>query len=199
MLQLIDLDESDLKILKELQNDGRMNYAEISRRIGIPSSTVYDKITRLVNKGVIKKFTVTLDREKVGFPVSALIGVETGAQLYENVAKELCQLPELVKVYGTTAEFDLMAKIRTTSLNRLNGILNMVRRIKGVDDIFVIPILETFKDEHTIPLGEPNSLGGDGERGEKSLESLTSGDLPRQVPSLQEGRFRLLHLHRSRR
>lgn len=152
MLQLADLDKTDLKILEELQEDGRMNYAEISRKTGIPSSTVYDKITKLVNKGVIKKFTVILDREKVGFPVSALIGVETGAELYRNVAKKLCQLPEMVKVYGTTAEFDLMAKIRTTSLKRLNEILNGIRRIKGVDDIFIIPILETFKEEHTVPL-----------------------------------------------
>lgn len=152
MLQLVDLDGNDLKILKELQEDGRMNYAEISRRTGIPSSTVYDKITKLVDKGVIKKFTVILDGEKVGFVVSALIGVETGAELYGNVAKELCQLPELVRVYGSTAEFDLMAKVRTTSLKRLNEILNRIRSIKGVDDIFVIPILETFKDEHTVPL-----------------------------------------------
>ncbi|MDH5734301.1 MAG: Lrp/AsnC family transcriptional regulator [Candidatus Bathyarchaeota archaeon] len=154
MSRLPDLDESDLKILMELQNDGRMNYAEISRRTGIPSSTVYDKITRLVNKGVIKKFTVILDKEKVGFGVSALIGVETGAQLYKNVAKELCQMHELIKVYGTTAEFDLMAKARTTSLEKLNEILNSIREIKGVDDIFVIPILKTFKDEDIVPLSE---------------------------------------------
>jgi Lrp/AsnC family transcriptional regulator for asnA, asnC and gidA len=152
MLQLVDLDETDLKILKELQKNGRMNYAEISRRTGIPSSTVYDKITRLVNKGVIKKFTVILDREKVGFGVSALIGIDTGAELYRNVAKELCQLHELVMVCGTTAQFDLMAKIRTTSLKRLTEILNRIREIKGVDDIFVMTILETFKDEHTVPI-----------------------------------------------
>jgi Lrp/AsnC family transcriptional regulator for asnA, asnC and gidA len=152
MLQLVDLDETDLKILKELQKDGRMNYAEISRRTGIPSSTIYDKIARLVNKGVIKNFTVILDREKVGFGVSALIGIDTGAELYRNVAKELCLLHELVVVCGTTAQFDLMAKVRTTSLKRLNEILNNIREVKGVDDIFVMTILETFKDEHTVPL-----------------------------------------------
>lgn len=152
MLQLVDLDAADLKILKELQKDGRMNYAEISRRTGIPSSTVYDKITKLVNKGVIKKFTVILDKEKVGFGVSALIGIDTGAEMYKNVARELCNLHELVRVYGTTAQFDLMAKVRTTSLKRLNGILNRVREMKGVDGIFVMTILETFKEEHIVPL-----------------------------------------------
>ncbi len=155
ILQLVDLDETDLKILKELQKDGRMNYAEISRRTGVPSSTVYDKIARLADKGVIKKFTVILDSEKVGLGVSVLIGIDTGAELYRNVAKELCQLDELVGVYGTTAQFDLMARVRTASLKTLNEILNKIREISGVDDIYVMTIIKTFKEEHTVPLGEP--------------------------------------------
>lgn len=152
---MVDLDETDLKILKELQKDGRMNYAEISRRTGVPSSTVYDKIARLADKGVIKKFTVILDSEKVGLGVSVLIGIDTGAELYRNVAKELCQLDELVGVYGTTAQFDLMARVRTASLKTLNEILNKIREISGVDDIYVMTIIKTFKEEHTVPLGEP--------------------------------------------
>ena len=152
---MVDLDETGLKILKELQKDGRMNYAEISRRTGVPSSTVYDKIARLADKGVIKKFTVILDSEKVGLGVSVLIGIDTGAELYRNVAKELCQLDELVGVYGTTAQFDLMARVRTASLKTLNEILNKIREINGVDDIYVMTIIKTFKEEHTVPLGEP--------------------------------------------
>ncbi len=147
-------DESDLKILMELQQDGRENYAEISRKTGIPSSTVHDKITRLVNRGIIKKFTVILDKEKVGFSVLALVGIKTGAELYRTVAKKLGEIPELLKVYGTTAQFDLMAKVRTTSVDRLNTILNMIRKTKGVDDIFIISILEVFKDENVVPLGQ---------------------------------------------
>ena len=81
MLQLVNLDETDLRILKELQKDGKTNYAKISRRTRVPSSTVYDKIARLVDKGGIKKVLVILDREKVVCGVSALIGIDTGAEL----------------------------------------------------------------------------------------------------------------------
>lgn len=151
MVNLDKLDEADLKILRELQKDGRMSYAEISRKTGIPDSTVCDKIARLRKRGVIRRFTVILDNEKVGLDIAALIGVETGAELYRCVAEELSGLDELVEVYGTTAEFDLMVKVRTTSLKRLNEILNRIRSIKGVDDIFVMTILETFKEEHKVP------------------------------------------------
>lgn len=58
----------------------------------------------------------------------------------------------MVKIYGTTAQFDPMVKVRTACLKRLSKILYRIREIEGVDDIFVIPIPETFQDEHTIRL-----------------------------------------------
>ncbi|MBE0511438.1 winged helix-turn-helix transcriptional regulator [Candidatus Bathyarchaeota archaeon] len=66
-----------------------MSYAEISGRTGVASSTVYDKITRLKEKGIIKAFTVVLDSKKVGFNVVAFVGIETGAELYRRVTEEL--------------------------------------------------------------------------------------------------------------
>lgn len=152
--RLVKLDEADLKILIELQKDGRKSYTEISKKTGIPDSTVHDKIARLREKGVIRGFTVILDKKKVGIGVAALIGIETGTELYQSVAEKLSKLNELVEVYGTTAQFDLMAKVRTASLESLNKILNTIRSTKGVDDIFVMTILETFKEEHKLPLSE---------------------------------------------
>lgn len=146
------LTKEDLVILKELQKDGRISYAELSRISEIPHSTVHDRIRRLISSGVIKKFTVILDVEEVGVNIVAIIGVETGAKLYKNVAEALCKIDEVVEVYGTTAEFDLMIKIRTTTRDELSNILNQIRRIDGVDDIYVSSILEIFKEEHTLPL-----------------------------------------------
>jgi len=91
-------------------------------------------------------------REKLGFGLVALVGIKTGAELYIRVAEELSTTDGLVEVYGTTGQFDLMVKIRITSLDRLNEILNKLRSIKGVDDIFPIMVLETFKEEYRVPL-----------------------------------------------
>lgn len=84
----------------------------------------------------------------------AIIGVETGAKLFNQVARELCEINE-VEVYGTTAEFDLMIKARASSRDELSEILSRIRSIDGVYDIFVSSILEVFKEEHTLPLKDP--------------------------------------------
>ena len=147
------LDEEDFIIISELQKEGRISYAELSRRTGIPGSTLHDRVGRLVSKGVIKKFVAILDGVKVGVDAAAIIGLETGAQLYSSVAKALCEMEEVVEVYGTTAEHDLMIKVRTPR-EELSNILNRIRRIDGVDDIYVCSIIEVFKEEHTLPLKE---------------------------------------------
>jgi len=146
------LSEDDLTLLRELQMEGRASYSKLSKKTGIPNSTIHDKIKRLISNGVIKGYTIIIDKEKVGLDNVAIIGVETGAKQFRDVAKNLCEIREIVEVYGTTAEFDLMVKVRASSRDELSNVLNQIRSVDGVDDIYVSSILEVFKEELTLPL-----------------------------------------------
>jgi len=146
------LDKDDLAIINELQMDGRASYSKLSKKIGMPSSTIHDKVKRLISNGIIKGYTVMIDKEKVGLDNVAIIGVETGAKQFRDVAKNLCEIKEIVEVYGTTAEFDLMVKVRASSRDELSNVLNQMRSVDGVDDIYVSSILEVFKEDPTLPL-----------------------------------------------
>jgi len=146
------LGEDDLTLLRELQMEGRASYSKLSKKTGIPNSTIHDKIKRLISNGVIKGYTIIIDKEKVGLDNVAIIGVETGAKQFRDVAKNLCEIREIVEVYGTTAEFDLMVKVRASSRDELSNVLNQIRSVDGVDDIYVSSILEVFKEELTLPL-----------------------------------------------
>jgi len=146
------LSEDELVLLRELQTDGRASYSKLSKKTGIPNSTIHDKIRRLISNGIIKGYTVMIDKEKVGLDNIAIIGVETGAKQFRDVAKNLCEIREIVEVYGTTAEFDLMVKVRASSRDELSNVLNQIRSVDGVDDIYVSSILEVFKEEPTLPL-----------------------------------------------
>jgi len=141
---LNNIDEIDFRILKELQKNGRISFAEISRRTGIPDSTIYDRITRLRDRGVIKGFTAILDDKKLGINITALVGVETKSENYGKVAKELSRIDKVIEVYGVTGEFDLMVKIKAVSMEDLSRILNIIRSMNGVDDIFVTTVLGNF-------------------------------------------------------
>lgn len=146
------LDNDDFVLLNEIQKDEKINYAEISRKTGIPSSTVYDKISRLKKEGVIKDVAAILEPKKVGFAITSFVGLNTKTKFYKIVSEKLIKFDELIGVYGTTGQFDLLIQIRTTSLDALNEILNKLRSIIGIDDIFPMTVLEIFKETHVIPL-----------------------------------------------
>ena len=148
----IELDEDDFKILGVLQGEGDISFSRLGRAVGIPTSTVHDKVKRLINEGVIKKFTIIIDERALGFNVVVLLGVETDAKFYKKVAEKLITMVEVVEVYGTTAEFDLMIKIQAINRDELTKILDKIRAIDGIDDIYIFSVLEVFKDQHMRPI-----------------------------------------------
>ena len=142
----------DIRILIELQKNAKISYRELSENTGIPSSTLHDRIKKMTDAGIIKEYITAISDEAIGCTQLAIIGVETGAELYGKVASSLTELPEVTEVYGTTAQYDLMIKLRAYNRNHLGDTLNKIRNIKGVNDINVAIALEVFKEEHSIPI-----------------------------------------------
>ena len=146
------LEYTDLKILEELQKNAKISYRELSENTGIPSSTLHDRVKKMTEESVIKEYITTISDEAIGCTQIAIIGVETGAELYGSVASSLTKLPEVTDVYGTTAQYDLMIKLRAYNRNHLGETLNKIRNIPGVNDINVAVALEVFKEQHVIPI-----------------------------------------------
>jgi len=71
-----DLDETDLEILSLLAEDARRPFSEIGDRVGLSGPAVSDRVTRLEETGVIKRFTVDVDRTKLRAGVPVLVDVE---------------------------------------------------------------------------------------------------------------------------
>jgi DNA-binding Lrp family transcriptional regulator len=106
----------------------------------------------LISNGIIKGYMVIIDKEKVGLNNIVITGVETGAKRFRDVANKLCEIREILEICGTTAEFDLMIKVQASSRDKLSNVLNHIRGVDGVDDIYVFSILEVFKEDPTLPL-----------------------------------------------
>ncbi|MEM2992766.1 MAG: winged helix-turn-helix transcriptional regulator, partial [Candidatus Caldarchaeum sp.] len=68
-----ELDEKDLKILQELVEDAEQTVSAIAAKVKMPRTTVQERIKRLKQLGVIKKFTVQLDHSKLGKPATAFV------------------------------------------------------------------------------------------------------------------------------
>jgi len=93
------MNDLDQKILAMLVDDGRMSFADIARELNISRVHARDRVQRLIDDGVIEKFTVIVNPEKVGTTVSAFFDIEADPQGIEMVAEDLARQPEVISLY----------------------------------------------------------------------------------------------------
>ena len=148
----VALDETDKKILMILQKNSRTPLREISKVVGLAESTIYERIKKLKENGVIKKFTVILDPEALGFTMLSFILIKAKAGKYAHVAKELIKYPEIVEIYETTGDYDMIVKIRTRGSEELNEFLDRIGEIDGVEATHTMVVLKVHKETTELPL-----------------------------------------------
>ena len=98
----IHLDKTDIKILKLLANDSRISYAEIAREVHLSRMAVRERVMKMVEEGVVERFTVQLDSKKVGLNTPVFLQVEAAPSKLDDVANELAKHPKIESVCAMT-------------------------------------------------------------------------------------------------
>jgi Lrp/AsnC family transcriptional regulator, leucine-responsive regulatory protein len=130
------LDEKDLAILKALGEDSRRTTKAISEDLGIPRATVHERIKRMVEKGIIKRFTITLDHSALGEPIVAFILVSflpNAKASQREVAQRISHLDGVYEVHLISGEYDMLVKVRGKSMEDIGAlVIDRIREVKGV-------------------------------------------------------------------
>ena len=158
---VLTLDATDLKILETLQEDARQTYTDIGKQLGIAHSTVYDRIKRMENCGIIKKYTTVIDAERAGTKgVTAIMTVYTDPKESEKVAEKLCQAPQVIEVYTSLSEeLQIIAKVIAENQEDLHAfIANTVAPLPGVLRIRTSIVTKKFKETQFSITNDPKKL-----------------------------------------
>ena len=116
------VDALDMKILSTLSEDARKSSREIAETIGVSTGTVYNRIKKMTEKGVILGYIPLLDNTKTGYVFTILILIQVDGEYITEVEERLAATKEVIAVYDITGDFDvaLIAKFKTqASLNAL--------------------------------------------------------------------------------
>jgi Lrp/AsnC family transcriptional regulator for asnA, asnC and gidA len=141
----LSVDETDRIIISFLQRDSRTPAAEIAKRLSLSETTVRNRIRKLADSGVIKRFTVNLDLAKLGKRITAFIMINTTkGQL--AVAQELNSINEAIEVYSVTGEFDFAVKVVCESPSELERIIEKIRARASVERTTTFIVLSTVKE-----------------------------------------------------
>jgi len=124
-----------MKLLKILQNKGRASFKEMGEKVGLSTSGVKRRVEELRKMGVIKGFTVDLDEERLGYPVTALLEVHIRPDKAEGVARNLAQREEISEVNRMFQNPEIIAKVHAESVDRVDELKRDLARGRSVDDV----------------------------------------------------------------
>jgi Lrp/AsnC family transcriptional regulator, leucine-responsive regulatory protein len=130
-------EDKDELILDKLRSDSSRPVSEIASEIEVPRTTVQERVKKLVQSGVIKKFTVQLDYSKLGLPVTAFILVSflaSSGVSQKEAAQKIAEIPGIFEVHVISGDWDIIAKARASSIQEMGElVLDRIRNVKGVE------------------------------------------------------------------
>lgn len=144
------LDTKDQKILAELLEDGRKSVMGISNELRIPRATVQERLRKLVDSGVIRKFVAIPDYSKIGKQVTALVLVSFRNS--ENVsqrglAEQMSRIPGVYEVIVISGEWDIVLKVRASSVEEIGTlVVDKLRMMKGIEKTQTCVVFQTIKE-----------------------------------------------------
>jgi len=144
------LDDKDRKILLQLAGDGRKSVVEISNELDMPRATVQERIRKMTEKGVIKRFTVIPDYGKIGKEVTAFILVSFSGDSnlsQRSLANEIAKIPEVYEISLISGEWDIILKVRAGSVSEIGTIvIDKLRMMRGIQKTQTCVSFQTIKE-----------------------------------------------------
>jgi Lrp/AsnC family leucine-responsive transcriptional regulator len=116
------LDQADWKILRELQQDGRLSYNELGRRVGLSAPAAAERVRKLEDAGVITSYGAQVDVAKLGLPLLAFIQLRCFPDrcLFKTSSAE--KFPEILEIHKLSGSHCALLKVALTSLEHLEAV-----------------------------------------------------------------------------
>ncbi len=150
---MFQLDEIDLKIIQKLQEDAKTPFTKIGKELSIPDTTVHFRVKKLLENEIIRKFTVLVNHEKLGYTVRALLRIEIEKYLLEmftqakvdEVVEELAKVRSSELIARCESKNEIIAIVSTRSSGELINLMEILRKKEGIRDLDVSVIDKVFE------------------------------------------------------
>jgi Lrp/AsnC family leucine-responsive transcriptional regulator len=132
-------DETDWRILGELQENARASFEDLASRLGIPEDEVASRVKRLEDDEVITGYRAEVNPRKAGYNISALISVSTDGASDQIINDALADNPEVTACWSVTGASDFMVEAHVPSLEFLEELLGNLARHGRLTTSIVLP------------------------------------------------------------
>ncbi len=152
----MDLDATDLRILKVLQEDANISNVELARKINLSASPTLARVKNLESSGVISRYVGLVDPAALGLKMNVFIRVsleQQGSAALERFEQEVSRFGQVMEVYLMTGDEDYLLRIVVPDIQALERfILNHLTKIPGIKQIRSSFALKQVKYKTALPI-----------------------------------------------
>ena len=140
------MDEKDLIIINALKKDASLSVAKLAINTNLPSTTIFNRVKKLKDSGIIKNYTINLDKDRVYGNIIGIILIKATNTDQRQIVKKLLEHPSVENAAIMTGNTDIVIRIRVKSIDELNKfILDYLRKVKGIQDSTTMISLEYYE------------------------------------------------------
>jgi Lrp/AsnC family transcriptional regulator, leucine-responsive regulatory protein len=139
------LDAIDMRILRELQKDGRLTVVQLAERVGLSTSPCLRRLKRLERDGIVEGYRAVVSRRAVGLALTVFVGIKVGKHSQENAAAlqaALEALPEVVACHMVSGEADFLAEVVVADLAAYERLLT--------EHLLTLPMVEGIRSNFAM-------------------------------------------------
>lgn len=152
------LDETDLKILKILQENGRLSNAELADRVALSAAPCWKRLRRLEADGFISGYQAILDRRALGYEIVAFVNISLDSHTEKTCRAfeaGVMAMPEVVACHNTTGQHDYLVQIVAKNFDTFSSfVLNRLRSLPGVKELLSTISMRELKSTSRLPASE---------------------------------------------
>jgi len=146
----MQLDETDVKILKVLTVDARLSSRQIAKKCGVSIGTALSRIKRMESKGIIKGYTVLLDQEKLGYELTVVTEITVSKGRLLETENEIARIPNVCCVYDLTGLTDAAIVAKFKNREDLSRFTKHLLSLPHVERTNTHVVLTTLKEDFRI-------------------------------------------------
>ncbi|WP_127112356.1 Lrp/AsnC family transcriptional regulator [Shimia sediminis] len=149
------IDDMDRKILEELQRDAAQSLDEIAKKVGSSKTPVWNRIRKMRDGGIIKRQTVLLDAEALGFEACFFVLIRTSeheADWQAKFLKALQDRPEVQEAHRLAGDIDYILKVRVANARAYDKFYQALISEVRVHNVTALLSMEEIKSTTDLPL-----------------------------------------------
>ena len=151
-----DLDKIDLKILKILQENGRITNLQLSSDIGLSPAPTLERVRKLENSGFIKSYHAQVDPKSLGMDVATFVKVKLNSYKSESINNFLAQVQkvdEIVECHYVTGSADFILKLMVKDMSAYERLIfDKMSKIQEIGNMETMVVLSTLKQSKALPM-----------------------------------------------